>query len=226
MDEFDQIEGEYFDRIQARRAPAQASQQAYPLAPVPMPVQSSPVPAIPLYDISLAQAPEQPPQESMITRRVAGLPVWGWGLIGTAALGAGWYLWKQGKVAPNPPAPVPVEPRIPATNEEWSPSRSRFGESLGSWMSHRSIPSRDVTVYTDADEAKRHIKPVSPLVTIKCSASVKMPMEELQGFCSEEGLLATDHGEGVIGFYPSETNPRGREWESYIDALRDEGQTV
>ncbi len=224
MDEFDQIEGEYLERIQARRASAQ--QQAYPLAPMPVAAQPPPVPAIPLYDISLAQAPEQTSQESLLTRRVAGLPVWGWGLIGTAAVGAGWYLWKQGKVAPNLPESAPSAPRLPQAPEGWSPSRTRFGESLGSWMARRSIPSRDVTVYTDADDAKRHVKPVSPLVTIKCAASVKMPMDELQKFCAEQGLCATEHGDGVIGFYPADSGDRAREWESYIDALRDEGQTI
>lgn len=219
MDEFDQIESEYLQRFEERHAPP----QQYPLAPVAAPI---PQPTtVPLYDISLAQTPEQSSQDGLLTRRVAGLPVWGWGLIGTAALGAGWYFWKQGKVAPNAPEPAPAPARLP-TPEGWSPSRTRFGESLGSWMSRRSIPSRDVTIYTDADDAKRHIKPVSPLVTIKCAASAKMPMEELQKFCAEEGLCATDHGEGVIGFYPAESGDRAREWESYIDALRDDGQTV
>jgi len=221
MDEFDQIENEYLQRYEDRHPPVP---QQYPLVPVAAPL---PQPAaIPLYDISLAQAPEQPSQENLLTRRVAGLPVWGWGLIGTAAVGAGWYLWKQGKVTENPTEPAPAAPRLPEAPEAWSPSRTRFGESLGSWMARRSIPGRDVTVYTDADDAKRHVKPVSPLVTVKCAASVKMPMEELQKFCAEEGLCATDHGEGVIGFYPAESGNRAREWESYIDALRDEGQTV
>ncbi len=221
MDEFDQIEGEYFERIEARRAPA----QAYPLAPVaaPPPVQPPPVP---LYDISLAQAPEQP-AESLFVRRVAGLPVWGWGLIGTAALGAGWYLFRQNKVESNPEPERRESPRPLATHSEaWSPSRSRFGDALKGWMVKRSIPLRDVTVYIDADDAKRHVKPVSPLVTMKCAASVKMPMAELQKFCEVEGLCATDHGDGVIGFYPAESGDKGREWESYIDALRDDGQTV
>ena len=223
MDEFDQIEGEYFERVQVRRS---GLEQAYPLAPVPaQPVVAQPAP-IPLYDISLAQAPEQAQQESLLTRRVAGLPVWSWGLIGTAAIGAGWYFWKQGKVVSNPPESPPVMRPLPAVEEGWSPSRSRFGDSLGHWMKRHSIPARDVTVYTDADEAKRHVKPVSPLVTIKCAASVKMPMDDLQKLCAEEGLCATDHGGGVIGFYPAESGPRATEWESYIDALRDEGQTV
>lgn len=223
MDEFDQIENEYLERVEARRAPS----QPYPLVS-PQPPQ---MPAIPLYDISLAQAPEQQAQqEPLLTRKVAGLPVWGWGLLSVAGLGLGIYAWKQsGKVESNPePESERPEPRaaLPASTGDWSPSRSRFGESLERWAKGRSIPASQITVYTDADEAKRHVKPVSPLVTLKCSTSIKVPMDELQKLCAEEGLCATDHGGGVIGFYPAESGSRAQEWESYIDALRDEGQTV
>lgn len=221
MDEFDQIENEYLERVEAQRAPS----QPYPLVPVAAPVPQPP--PIPLYDISLAQAPEQQPQESILTRRVAGLPMWSWGLIGTAALGAGWYFLRQGKIESNPEPQRQERPRaFAAAPEQWSPSRSRFGESLERWMAGRSVSKGDVKVYMDADEAKAHVKPVSPLVTMKCSTSVKVPVDELQKFCAEEGLCATDHGSGVIGFYPAESGSRAQEWESYIDALRDEGQTV
>ena len=47
----------------------------------------------------------------------------------------------------------------------------------------------------------------------------------LQRFARREGLNPVQHEDGSIGFYPH-TGKRGKEWEEYIDALRDEGQKV
>jgi hypothetical protein len=80
-----------------------------------------------------------------------------------------------------------------------------------------------VTVYTDADEAKAKLKTVSPLITLKCA--VRMPITDLDKMCRREGLMCVEHEEGVVGLYPT-TSKRGKQWEQYIDALRDDGQTV
>jgi peptidyl-tRNA hydrolase len=44
-------------------------------------------------------------------------------------------------------------------------------------------------------------------------------------FCRREGLNPSQHADGSIGLYPHSTK-RGKEWEEYVDALRDEGQKV
>lgn len=176
------------------------------------------------------------PAGNVLTNRYAGVPGWGWGLITLGVLGGGYFLLKQGsKPTKNDGDESEDEDRsssssgFPSSSEEsrgWSPSRSAFGSQLTKFISRRGLPEKDIKVYTDADDAKKYCKPVSPLVTVKCASSVTMPMSDLEKFAKKEGLTATDHGNGVIGFYPVPNGKRGKAWEQYIDDLRDEGQTV
>lgn len=209
---------------------------------------AGPQPMPQYYPLSLAQgvlpattptgapATTATPAGNFLTNRYAGVPGWGWGLITIGVLGGGYYLMKHGSKPKRNDggededdgegdAASAIGSTEPAETG-WGPSRSSFGRDLEKFISRRGLPAKDIKVYTDADEAKRYVKPVSPLVTIKCSTGVTMPMADLEKFASKEGLTATDHGSGVIGFYPRPNGKRGRAWEQYIDDLRDEGQSV
>lgn len=271
MDQWDQVEQEYLETREARRAAvARSQQQQQPFrraaiqrrpvmqpvaaaAGLPVPVHATPMPTaesmmvhrqpavqpqmvvggLPIYDVSLAQTPEQQ-SEPLLTRRIAGIPAWGWGIIGVGTLAGGWYLYSHG-LKPNKeeaepePEREPEPPPSPALPEkrEWEPSRTVFGDQLRRWMSKRALPVKDVTVYVDSDVAMKHCKPCSPLVTIKCASTVQMPLDELNKFAAREGLAATDHGSGIIGFYPADSGSKKAQlWEEYVDLLRDDGQEI
>jgi hypothetical protein len=80
-------------------------------------------------------------------------------------------------------------------------------------------------VYTDADDAEhdKDLKTVSPLITIKVTGTKIKVEKDLDRMCKREGLSPTVHEDGSIGLYPT-TSKRGKEWEEYVDALRDDGQ--
>jgi hypothetical protein len=209
MDQYDQIEAEYMERHPAQAPPSfqmqlypmsMAQQQSYPLAQVP-------------------------PAEPFLQRRMAGLPVWGWG-VGVAGLGFAYYLYTQTQVAKNPdgsPSESTGSGDSPALPAGWRPSRSGFCDRLHPFLQKNGIAEK-TTVYGDADDAAKKLKQVSPLVTIQCKAA-KVPIKELDKFAKREGLSAVEHEAGVVGFYPG-GGKKGKAWEEYIDALREEGQKV
>lgn len=191
---------------------------------------------LPVAPAAAAAAAAQSPT-SLLTNRYAGVPGWGWGLITIGVLGGGYFLLRSKKSKRNDGSDDEDESETGSESaaafggtepaeQGWGPSRSSFGRNLEKFISRRGLPAKDIKVYTDADDAKKYCKPVSPLVTIKCSTGVTMPMSDLEKFASKEGLTATDHGSGVIGFYPRPNGKRGKAWEQYVDDLRDEGQSI
>jgi len=251
-DEFDEMEQQYFERQAAQEQQLRA--EGHPMQVeghdgMPQDYYSDAEPAMAqpqqFYPLSLAQGviPGATPAAvatpetagNMLTNRYAGVPVWGWGLIGIGVLGGGYLLFKNGSKSKKNDGGEDddgdddrASRALPASTESsgWSPSRSAFGEQLTKFVSRRGLPMKDIKIYTDADEAKKYCKPCSPLVTVKCSTGVTLPMADLEKFASKEGLTATDHGSGVVGFYPRPNGKRGKEWEEYVDALRDEGQSI
>lgn len=215
MDEYEQIEMEWMERHPGLAPPSIAQQmQLYP-----MPVST------PMYP--LAQVPTTPePAAPLLQRRLAGIPVWGWGLA-AGGLGLAYYLLSGSKkVEANPSS---GESGVGDTSESsessaWRPSRSAFGDRLRLNLQKNGIAEKTV-VYTDADEARKRLKQVSPLVTIQCKGVAKIPVKELDKFARREGLTAVEHDSGIVGFYPG-GGKKGKAWEEYIDALRDEGQEV
>jgi len=202
-------------------------------APVPAPMQA-PVhhapsaPVYPVYPISgMGQAPAAADSGNLLTRQLGPLPVWGWGLI-AAGVGVGGYFWWQNKgksVSANADGSPSAAPALGTGDDDskWSPSRSRFGDQLQRHFTRKGMGDR-CTVYTDADDAKKKLKHVSPLITIKIEGQYKVD-KDLEKLCRREGLNPTAHEDGSIGLYPIESK-RGKEWEEYIDALRDDGQSV
>lgn len=196
-------------------------------APQPAPMQMAPLSGpggIHLYPIpGLGQpVPTSPEARGLLTRKFLGLPVWGWG-IGIAAVAGGAWWWTNQQKASHNPEPAPPEPMPIPEETGWSPSRSRFGEVIRRHFQRRGITDK-AHVYTDADDAKRKLKHVSPLITIKVDAPYKVD-KDLEKLCRREGLRPIVHEDATIGLYPV-TGKRGQEWERYIDALRDDGQTV
>lgn len=209
---------------------AEMQPAAMPVARAPMPPAPAPhEPVYPVYPLTgMGQAPAANAGGNMFTKQVGPLPVWGWGLI-AAGVGVGGYFWWQNKgksVSANASAAPAGTPALGGGGEDdskWSPSRSRFGDQLKRYFSRKGMGDR-CTVYTDADEAKRKLKHVSPLITIKIEGKYESD-KDLEKLCRREGLNPTAHEDGTIGLYPIESK-RGKEWEEYIDALRDEGQSV
>lgn len=207
MDEYDQIEADWMERH---------------------PSQMSPGMQVQLFPLSLAQplplsqvAPE--PEPPILQRRVAGLPVWGWGLGVVGAGVAYWLYSKSQSVTPNTGAGEDLGGDDSPPAEGWKTSRTSFCQKLRPFLQKNGIMDK-TTIYDDADEAAKKLKQVSPLVTIQCKAA-KVPLKELDKFARREGLTATAHDNGVVGFYPA-GGKKGKAWEEYIDALREEGQKV
>jgi hypothetical protein len=210
MDEYDQIEADYMDKHPGHATPGM-QMQLYPLSMVQ---QQQPQ----MYP--LAQVPATP--EPLLQRRLAGVPVWGWGLGLIAAGGAAFFFLNKKKKVEKNGGESDSGGDLPALPAGWQPSRSGFGDRLKVVLHKNGIADK-TTIYTDADEATQKLKQVSPLVTIQCKT--KAPLKELDKFAKREGLSAVEHEGGVIGFYPG-GGKKGKAWEEYIDALRDDGQKV
>jgi hypothetical protein len=207
MDEFDQIEADYMEQHPGQ-APPSMQMQLYPLSMAQQ------------QQYPLAQVP---PPEPLLQRRMAGVPVWGWGLGAAAAAGLAYYLLNKNKaVAKNPEDESSSESAFPALPAGQRASRTGFCDRLNPFLQKNGIADKTV-VYSDADEAAKKLKQVSPLVTIHCK--VKPPIKELDKFAKREGLTAVEHEGGVVGFYPG-GGKKGKAWEEYIDDLRDAGQKV
>lgn len=213
MDEFDQIEADYMEQHPGHATPSM-QMQLYPMALAQQ------------QQYPLAQVPSVEPAQPFLQRRVAGLPVWGWGL-GVAGLGvAAFFVFQQQKqkqVEKNTGEAAGDSGPLPALPSGWQPSRSEFGKRLHLHLQKNGIAEK-TTIYTDADDAKKKLKQVSPLVTIQCKG-VAVPIGELEKLAKREGLTAIEHDAGVVGFYPG-GGKKGKSWEEYIDALREEGQSV
>lgn len=165
------------------------------------------------------------PMAGWLRRDVAGMPVWGW-LVGVGVVGAGLVALSQmqeRKLAEGTPQ---LEANASSAGP-WSPSRTGVSSELSEWL--RANGNSACTVIADADEASKvhRIKNPSPLINVKVNPGSKL--EENAAF---KQLLAT-HGlepvrveENVVGLVPNKGTPRASEWESYIDALREEGQSV
>lgn len=206
-------------------------------APVPPPREQSalaPVPVVPLFPITLAQAQAPPSEENggLIRKRIGGVPVWGWGLIGIGLGGAGWFYWKsQQRLQPN--EPTNDEPALgdrvsleEGASTGWRPSRSAFGDQLRKYFARKGH-AQHVVVWDDAEDAQKQgkMKFVSPLINIQVKGGTVKADAALTRFCRRDGLNPVQHQDGSIGLYPH-SSKRGKEWEEYIDALRDEGQKV
>lgn len=223
-----------------------------PLAPpsapstalAPAPVQPEPVP---LYSLDVLQSMGSPQsgedaQRGVLMRKYAGVPGWAWGLLGIGVVGSGYMFYASrkkssssddsGDEAPKPNLGDVLSRAFTANGGEdssrggWQPSRSSFAESLERYFAKKGM-SEHVTVWVDADDAKQKggLKFVSPLVNVQVKSGGVKVDEALRRHCRREGLNPVQHQDGSIGLYPH-SSKRGKEWEEYIDALRDEGQSV
>jgi hypothetical protein len=87
-----------------------------------------------------------------------------------------------------------------------------------------------VSIYVDAEDAmkKGGIKTPSPLINMRGPKSATLDQEPvLVALCRAEGLAFKENemGPGVYGLHPDDS-ARGRQWEDYIDRLRDDGLPV
>jgi hypothetical protein len=190
---------------------------------------------VPLYPLALAQQGLATTDGAgFLQQKMGPLPVWAWGLIGLSVAGGGGYLyWRSRQSEANPEGDDEgsksnghTEHRE-TSNGGWAPSRSAFVATLQKYVGRKGLTER-VTVWTDADEAKKKGRMgfVSPLVNMQPGKGVKLKVDaELEKLSRREGLNPIAHDDGSVGFYPTDSK-RGRQWEEYVDALRDEGQTV
>lgn len=242
MDNFltDEELDQMFDEPQE---PVRQQPQA-PQAPLALP----PPEPVPLYSLQLAQAQQQAPQqqapqpngqEGLLMKKLGPLPVWAWSLIGLGVGGTGFFAYRS--MTKNPSSSggddessspklgdIVSKTLAAATSTDsgsgWEPSRSRFAEQLERYY-QRKGQNQHVKVWVDADEAKKDggLKFVSPLVNIQVKHGTVKLDQALTRFCRREGLNPQQHPDGSIGLYPH-SSKRGKEWEEYIDALRDDGQ--
>lgn len=190
---------------------------------------------LPIYPIGLAQASLAPAPgvENLLTRKFGPLPVWGWALTAIGTGVGGYFLWQSNqkkKIEKNSSDDEDDGPSyaLPeSTGSErgsWGPSRGGFSDQLNKFFTRKGMAEK-IKIYDDADEAKKKLKHLSPLINIKCEVAYK-PDKDLLRLCKREGLNPILHEDGTIGLYPADKTKRGREWEKYIDLLRDDGQTV
>ena len=224
-DEIDEMygDGRHTPQPQAMQQPQQSAQQ-------PM----GNIGGLPVYSLALAQAPSFPPvvgADSLLTRKIGPLPVWGWALTALGTGIGGYFLWQnQKKVSKNDGEEGEREPlALPESTGEgrgtWGPSRGVFADQLKKHFMRKGMADK-TKVFDDADDAQASgkLKHLSPLINIKCEVAYK-PDKELERLCKREGLSPIVHEDGTIGLYPA-SSKRGREWEKYIDLLRDDGQKV
>lgn len=226
-------------------------QQAAPMAQQEFP---PPLPSVPLYPIGMAStdAPaagggQQNAIMGMVTKQVGPLPVWAWALIGGGVAGTAYFYTKKGDApkkngsessdddSPSKgsgmlgnlmSAMSPREANSGGSSSSWSASRSEFAEKLEKYLRNKGKLQHG-KVWVDADDAHSGgMKTVSPLVNVEVRDAKALKVDTaLQRWARREGLNPVQHEDGSIGFYPH-SSKRGKEWEQYIDALRDEGQRV
>jgi len=180
-------------------------------------------------------APNGGPPQGWALRQFGGVPVWAWGLIGLSGAAAGLFYYRGRKAVQvngkkdDDPSPNIAQALMGGGGESrggWSPSRGRVAEQLERYFKKKGV-SQNVKVWHDADDAqeKGGLKQVSPLVNVEVKNKGFKVDQAFTRFCRREGLNPVQHNDGNIGLYPHSTK-RGKEWEEYTDALRDEGQKV
>jgi hypothetical protein len=222
------------------------------IVPAPPPIPLYPIPGLQQQQaMGAAPAGAQPvpngqsPAGSVMNvmkRPMGPLPLWAWLLIGGGVVGTGYFALRRGGVEKNKSDESDSSSSSPSLGERiarawsppksepnksgWSPSRSAFAESLQRYFDKKG-QSAHVVVWHDADEAKQQggMQFVSPLINIQVKGGGVKVDQALTRFCRREGLDPKAHTDGNIGLYPH-TTKRGKEWEEYIDALRDDGQSV
>lgn len=191
------------------------------------------------YPLSLAQVQPAQPQAPLM-KKVGPLPMWAWLAIGGTAVGAGYLLYKNRKTEPSSSDEEEGSSRPSGgllkmlgaggggdedSGGGWGPSRSAFAGRLTEYFRKKGFEEH-VVVWHDADEARAGgMTHVSPLINIQVKGGGVKCDTALQRFCRREGLNPVAHVDGSIGLYPH-TGKRAKEWEEYIDALRDDGQSV
>lgn len=171
----------------------------------------------------------QPPVAGvpLYAQKLGPLPLWGWGALALAGGGIALYVMgkdgaeevaeKVGKAVSN--RSHKALPSKSGSSGSWSPSRSSFAQALEKHL--KKSGKSGYKIHADADEAKAAgVKNVSPLITLE-----GVSVSDIESIAKKEGLLAVDH-EGCVGLYPLDGSSRGAEWEEYIDALREDGQSV
>jgi len=216
------MEQEFYDHHRALQAQGEQP-QFYPLSYA----QQGPAP--------LAQAPA--PDQSLLTRQFGPLQVWGWGALALIGGGA-YYFYSQSQKKPAKNGEGGGEVEANGSSHEgtggFRTSRSEFAGKLRGYLQkngHADVVLYDptsrrtgsMTIFGDADDAKKKLKHVSPLVTMQCKT--RPPVKDLDKFAKREGLSAVEHEDNVVGFYPG-GGKKGKAWEQYIDDLRDDGQEV
>lgn len=176
-------------------------------------------PQMPYQVFPLGQAPQQ---DGLLTRRVLGVPVWGWASLVTVVGGgtAAWWFLTQREVKKNDAESS--SPALPASLDdgEWGPSRTVIADALRHYYIRKG---QGTALILKAEDAKKKRLPhVSPVITVKLDGKGVID-KELQRICKREGLSPLVHADGTIGLYPA-SGKKGREWEKYIDELRDHGQ--
>ncbi len=220
MDEFDRIEAEWEAKHPNWRRDAEEDDEDGAQLPF--------YPLSPSQQYPLAQVPPTGPataSEPVLTRRIGPLPVWGWALLTVVGGGVGYYFYSQKdekKVTRNRGSSNEGMGDDAEPSTGFRTSRSEFADKLHGHLRKNGMAEK-VTIYRDADEAKKKLKQVSPLVTIKCQ--MRPPLKELDRFAKREGLTAIEHDDNAVGCYPRGGN-KGKAWEDYTDALRDDGQEV
>lgn len=166
------------------------------------------------------------PEEPFFKRKIGGLPVWAWGLIAAGGGTVAYFAMRDKKDITEKKAAAAKSKASPKrltenrSSEGWSPSRGRFADAL-----EKKFSGKFEKVYDNAEDAVASFKTVSPLINVKAKAGYKID-KAFESFCKADGLHPVMHDDNEIGLYPAEGTARGREWEEYVDALRDDGQTV
>lgn len=202
--------------------------------PAPEMPSESALATIPIYPLpSIGQAPAATPDPGLLKKQLGPLPVWAWGLIASGVGAAGYFFVKTRKMKENDgedsddsesSSSSSSDWGTAASTGKWHPTRTAVGEKLTKMLTKKGTIGK-CTMYLDADEAKAKKLPyISPLITLKFEGGYKAD-KDLERLCKTEGLAVRAHQDGTCGLYPG-GGKRGKEWEQYIDALRDEGQTV
>jgi len=238
MDELDQMDQDALDNMRMREAHAQQEAEAQQAQLYPLSYATHPLAQVPA---TQPPAVPTPAPSSLLTMPIGPLPLWGWGAI--ALLGGGaWYLYsKSSKVSKNDGDGSGTGYVSPNGSSDgggrFETSRSGFASKLRGYLQKNGHadavvfdpkdPRRtgSIVIYGDADDAKKHkLKHVSPLVTMQCKGG-RLKLADLDRFAKREGLSAVEHESDIVGFYPG-GGRKGKAWEEYVDALRDDGQTV
>jgi len=224
--------------VNQQQTPPFGFQPAFHQGPYPYPAGSYPLDTTNPNAVPIVWAPYQgqgvgvdDDDENILTKKVIGIPVWGWA-AGLAVLGIGGYVvYKQmqpgGALAKNEDedeGDEDDEESLRANKGKWSPSRAAFGTKIDTFLKKNGI--RGAKVYTDADDAAKSIKTPSPLITLRVPRAVALHTNPaFVAMCEAEGLKPVETSDGIVGLYPGK-GKMGKAWGTYVDDLRDEGQQI